>query len=49
MSSSPYERRLRNRLAHDHFDVNLDTVRETVQRALPTLERVLSKIQNELP
>ena len=40
---------MRNRLAHGYFDVNLDTVWETVQSALPTLERALSSIQNKLP
>ena len=42
-------RGMRNRLAHGYFDVNLDTVWETVQSALPTLEQALGKIQNGLP
>ena len=41
-------RGMRNRLAHGYFDVNLETVWETVQSALPALEQTIFKIQSEL-
>jgi len=41
-------RGMRNRLAHGYFDINLDIVWETVQQALPELERRLRKIQQAL-
>lgn len=30
-------RGMRNRIAHGHFDINLDVVQDTVQNALPGL------------
>jgi antitoxin VapB len=35
---------MRNRMAHGYFDINLDTVWETVQTSLPDLEEKLQKI-----
>ncbi len=35
---------MRNRMAHSYFDINLDTVWETVQTSLPDLEEKLRKI-----
>jgi uncharacterized protein with HEPN domain len=37
-------RGMRNRMAHGYFDINLDTVWETVQTSLPDLEEKLRKI-----
>jgi uncharacterized protein with HEPN domain len=37
-------RGMRNRMAHGHFDINLDTVWETVQTSLPNLEEKHRKI-----
>ncbi len=37
-------RGMRNRMAHGYFDINLDTVWETVQTSLPNLEATLRKI-----
>jgi uncharacterized protein with HEPN domain len=37
-------RGMRNRMAHGYFDINLDTVWETVQTSLPDLEKKLQKI-----
>lgn len=34
-------RGMRNRIAHGYFDINLDTVWETVQEALPVLLNLL--------
>ena len=42
-------RGMRNRLAHGYFDVDLDTVWQTVQSALPSLEAALMQIQTKLP
>lgn len=36
---------MRNRIAHGYFDINLDMVWETVQRALPELEPQLMAAQ----
>ncbi|MDR5770600.1 DUF86 domain-containing protein [Caballeronia sp. LZ002] len=36
-------RGMRNRMTHGYFDTNLDIVWETVQSALPELERVLAQ------
>jgi uncharacterized protein with HEPN domain len=36
-------RGMRNRMAHGYFDINLDTVWETVQTSLPELEEKLQK------
>ena len=38
-------RGMRNRLAHGHFDINLDVVWETVKQALPELKNQLRQIQ----
>jgi uncharacterized protein with HEPN domain len=35
---------MRNRIAHGYFEINLDTVWETVQTALPELTRQLPAI-----
>jgi uncharacterized protein with HEPN domain len=40
-------RGMRNRMAHGYFDINLDTVWETVQASLPDLEEKLRKIDTE--
>lgn len=37
-------RGMRNRMAHGYFDINLDTVWETVQASLPDLGEKLRKI-----
>ena len=37
-------RGMRNRMAHGYFDINLDTVWDTVQTSLPDLEEKLRKI-----
>jgi uncharacterized protein with HEPN domain len=37
-------RGMRNRMAHGYFDINLDTVWETMQTSLPDLEEKLRKI-----
>jgi uncharacterized protein with HEPN domain len=37
-------RGLRNRMAHGYFDINHDTVWETVQTSLPDVEEELRKI-----
>ena len=36
--------RTRNRLIHGYFDVNLDTIWETVQKSLPPLAESLEKV-----
>ena len=40
-------RGMRNRMAHGYFDINLDTVWETVQTSLPDLEEKLRKIDTQ--
>ena len=37
-------RGMRNRMAHGYFDINLDTVWDTVQASLPDLEEKIGKI-----
>jgi uncharacterized protein with HEPN domain len=37
-------RGMRNRMAHGYFDINLDTVWETMQTSLPDFEEKLRKI-----
>lgn len=39
-------RGMRNRMAHGYFDIDLDVVWETVQVALPDLERQLGAIRS---
>ena len=41
-------RGMRNRMAHGYFDINLEIVWETVQKAIPDLERELAVICSEL-
>lgn len=41
-------RGMRNRLAHGYFDVNLDVVWDTVQIAVPELERQVLRILTEV-
>ena len=36
---------MRNRIAHGYFEINLDTVWETLQTALPQLARQLQAIR----
>ncbi len=36
---------MRNRIAHSYYDINLDTVWETIQKALPTLHTDLAAIK----
>ncbi len=38
-----------SRIAHGYFDINLDTVWETVQTALPGLIKELPGIRQTLP
>jgi len=38
-------RGMRNRMAHGYFEINLDTVWDTVQQSLPELQRQLLRIQ----
>jgi len=40
-------RGMRNRMAHGYFDLNLDVVWDTVQQALPKLERQILAIRQE--
>lgn len=40
-------RGMRNRIAHGYFDINLDTVWETVQVSLPELLAALSRLKTE--
>ena len=37
---------MRNRIAHGYYDINLDTVWETVQTALPKLQAQLGELKN---
>lgn len=39
---------MRNRIAHGYFEINLDTVWETVQTALPQLIQQLPAIRNSV-
>jgi uncharacterized protein with HEPN domain len=39
---------MRNRIAHGYFEINLDTVWETIQTALPDLVRQLPRIRQTL-
>jgi len=39
-------RGMRNRMAHGYFDINLDTVWNTVQEAMPRLRDQLSEIRD---
>jgi len=39
---------MRNRIAHGYFEINLDTVWETVQTALPALLRELPAVRRTL-
>lgn len=39
---------MRNRIAHGYFDIDLDVVWDTVQKALPQLIQLLSDIQDSL-
>lgn len=39
---------MRNRIAHGYFEINLDTVWETIQTALPDLIRQLPAIRSSL-
>lgn len=39
---------MRNRIAHGYFEINLDTVWETIQTALPDLVRQLPGIRQTL-
>ena len=36
---------MRNRIVHGYYDINLDTVWETVQSALPKLQKQLTEIK----
>lgn len=40
---------MRNRIAHGYFEINLDTVWETTQTALPDLIQQLPPIRQTLP
>ena len=40
---------MRNRIAHGYFEINVDTVRETAQTALPELIHQLPMIRQALP
>lgn len=42
------QRKMRNRLAHGYFDINLDVAWETVKHALPELEDQLRQVQQAL-
>lgn len=37
---------MRNRIAHGYYDINLDTIWETVQTALPKLQEQLDELKN---
>ena len=39
---------MRNRIAHGYYDINLDTVWETVQTALPELKEQLVTIKSRI-
>jgi len=39
---------MRNRMTHGYFDINLDIVRETVQKALPELLRQIPSVRRRL-
>ncbi|OOG60921.1 DUF86 domain-containing protein [Polaromonas sp. C04] len=39
---------MRNRIAHGHFEINLDTVWETIQTALPSLIEQLPAIREAM-
>jgi uncharacterized protein with HEPN domain len=39
---------MRNRIAHGYYDINLDTVWETIQTALPELKNQLIAIKSSL-
>lgn len=41
-------RGMRNRIAHGYFDIDLDVVWETVQKALPDLLRELANVKRDL-
>jgi hypothetical protein len=40
-------RGMRNRIAHDYFDINLDVVWETVQTVLPELLKQLPAVRQD--
>jgi uncharacterized protein with HEPN domain len=40
---------MRNRIAHGYFEINLDTVWETIQTAFPELIKQLPAIRQTLP
>ncbi len=40
---------MRNRISHGYFEINVDTVRETAQTALPELIHQLPMIRQALP
>jgi uncharacterized protein with HEPN domain len=40
-------REMRNRIAHGYFDINLDAVWHTVQKALPELLKQLPDARND--
>ncbi len=40
---------MRNRIAHGYFEINLETVWETIQTALPTLIEQLPAIRSTIP
>jgi uncharacterized protein with HEPN domain len=40
---------MRNRIAHGYFDINMDTVWDTVQLALPELVKQLDALTNTHP
>jgi uncharacterized protein with HEPN domain len=39
---------MRNRIAHGYYDINLDTVWQTVQTALPELKVQLMMIRSQM-
>lgn len=41
-------RGMRNRMAHGYFDIDFDIVWNTLQHALPDLERKILSIKHEL-
>ena len=41
-------RGMRNRMAHGYFDINLETVWDTVQQSLPELEKQIVLIQQQI-
>jgi uncharacterized protein with HEPN domain len=43
-----YVEGMRNRIAHGYYDINLDTVWETIQTALPELKTQLLAIKSKL-